>query len=56
VHYIVTEYGIANLRGKNLRERAKLLINIAHPSFRAELWAVYKERYGEDENYCAQNL
>lgn len=56
VHYIVTEYGIANLRGKNLRERAKLLINIAHPSFRAELWAAYKERYGEDENYCAQNL
>ena len=50
-HYIVTEYGIANLRGKSLRERAKLLIGIAHPKFRDELWAAYKERYGEDENY-----
>ncbi|MDY3618482.1 acetyl-CoA hydrolase/transferase family protein [Agathobaculum sp.] len=49
VHYIVTEYGIANLRGKSLRERAKLLINIAHPKFRDELWAAYRERYGEEE-------
>lgn len=48
VHYIVTEYGIANLRGKSLRERAKLLINIAHPDFRDELWAAYHERYGEE--------
>ena len=31
VHYIVTEYGVANLRAKSLRERARLLINIAHP-------------------------
>ncbi len=30
-HYIVTEYGVANLYGKNLRERAKALIHIAHP-------------------------
>jgi len=37
VHYIVTEYGIANLRGKSLRERALSLINIAHPDFREEL-------------------
>ena len=49
VHYIVTEYGIANLRGKSLRERAKLLINIAHPDFRDELWAAYHERYGEED-------
>lgn len=49
VHYIVTEYGIANLRGKSLRERAKLLIEIAHPKFRDELWAAYRERYGEEE-------
>ncbi|MGB9833032.1 MAG: acetyl-CoA hydrolase/transferase C-terminal domain-containing protein, partial [Caldisericum exile] len=34
VDYIVTEYGIAHLRGKNLRERALELINIAHPNFR----------------------
>jgi GNAT superfamily N-acetyltransferase len=34
VHYVVTEYGIAYLHGKNIRERALALINIAHPSFR----------------------
>ncbi|MDD5288069.1 MAG: acetyl-CoA hydrolase/transferase C-terminal domain-containing protein [Dehalococcoidales bacterium] len=37
VHYLVTEYGIANLRGKSVRERAKALINIAHPAFRGNL-------------------
>lgn len=37
VHYVVTEFGIANLRGKSLRERTKALINIAHPQFREEL-------------------
>ncbi|MFX1417693.1 MAG: acetyl-CoA hydrolase/transferase family protein [Promethearchaeota archaeon] len=37
VHYIVTEYGIADLRGKSVRQRAKNLINIAHPNFRAQL-------------------
>jgi len=36
-HYIVTEYGIANLLGKTLRQRAEELIAIAHPDFRAEL-------------------
>lgn len=49
VHYIVTEYGIANLRGKTLRARARLLIGIAHPKFRDELWAKYQERYGEGD-------
>ena len=34
VHYVVTEYGIAYLRGKNVRERAMELIAIAHPNFR----------------------
>ena len=34
VHYVVTEYGIAYLFGKNLRQRAKALINIAHPEDR----------------------
>ena len=48
VHYIVTEYGIANLRGKSLRERARLLINIAHPKFRGQLWTEYFKRYGEE--------
>jgi acyl-CoA hydrolase/RimJ/RimL family protein N-acetyltransferase len=37
VHYVVTEYGAAYLHGKNIRERAMALINIAHPKFRAEL-------------------
>ncbi|MCE5249740.1 GNAT family N-acetyltransferase [bacterium] len=34
VHYVVTEYGIAYLHGKNIRERTLALINIAHPNFR----------------------
>jgi acyl-CoA hydrolase len=37
VHYIVTEFGIANMRGKSLRERARALIDIAHPDFREQL-------------------
>ena len=37
VDYVVTEYGIANLMGKNFRERAAELIAVAHPDFRAEL-------------------
>lgn len=37
VQYVVTEYGVANLKFKSVRERAKALIAIAHPDFRAEL-------------------
>lgn len=37
VHYIVTEYGVAELYGKNLRERARALIDIAHPIHRETL-------------------
>ena len=37
VHDVVTEYGVAHLRGRTLRQRAEALIGIAHPSFRAEL-------------------
>ena len=37
VHYVVTEYGIAYLHGKSIRERALSLINIAHPKFRNDL-------------------
>lgn len=37
VHYIITEWGIADLYGKNLKERAKELINVAHPDHREEL-------------------
>ena len=44
VHYVVTEYGIAYLHGKNIRERAMELISIAHPKFRPELIKGAKER------------
>ena len=37
VDYVVTEYGVVRLRGTNVRERAKLLISIAHPKFREQL-------------------
>ncbi len=43
VHYVVTEYGIAYLHGKNVRERAMALISIAHPKFRPELVAEAKK-------------
>lgn len=36
--YVVTEWGVASLRGKSLRERAEALIEIAHPDFKDELW------------------
>jgi len=44
VHYVVTEWGVADLYGKNIRERALALISIAHPKFRAELLAEAKSR------------
>lgn len=44
VHYIVTEYGIAYLFGKNLRQRAYALINIAHPDHRESLEKAAYER------------
>lgn len=49
VHYIVTEYGIANLKGKTLRQRAKLLIEIAHPDFRKSLESAFEDRFGREE-------
>jgi len=45
VDYIITENGIAKLKGKSLRERAKALIEIAHPDFRAELRNEYNKRF-----------
>ena len=44
-HYIVTEYGIANLYGKGLRERAKELIRISHPDHRETLEKAAHERF-----------
>jgi acetyl-CoA hydrolase len=43
VHYIVTEYGVAALYGRTIRERAKALIGISHPQFREELTRQAKE-------------
>lgn len=37
VHWVVTEHGAANLHGRTIRERARMLIDIAHPDFRAQL-------------------
>lgn len=45
VHYVVTEYGIAYLYGKNLRQRAEALINIAHPDDREQLERACFERF-----------
>lgn len=43
VRYIVTEYGVADLYGKTIRQRAQALINIAHPDFRDQLTREAKE-------------
>lgn len=57
VHYVVTEYGVASLKGKSIRERALELIRVAHPKFRAKLleevrthyWVPhYQEKYPTD--------
>jgi acyl-CoA hydrolase len=45
IHYVVTEYGIAHLYGKNLRQRAKALIEIAHPDDREMLERACVERF-----------
>ncbi|MCE8165086.1 4-hydroxybutyrate CoA-transferase [Porphyromonas gingivalis] len=46
VDYVVTEYGIAQLKGKSLRQRAEALIAIAHPDFREELTEHLRKRFG----------
>ena len=51
VHYVVTEYGIAELHGKSIRQRAKALIGIAHPNFREQL-----ERYAYEQKYLVPGL
>jgi acyl-CoA hydrolase/GNAT superfamily N-acetyltransferase len=56
VDMVVTEYGVANLRGRTLRERAQALIDIAHPDDRAELVQQAKEQriLYEDQIYLAE--
>ncbi len=49
VHYVATEYGVVNLYGKNLKQRAKALISIAHPAHQAALEkAAYVRFNGQD--------
>lgn len=47
VHYVVTEYGIAYLYGKNLQQRAYALMNIAHPDHREQLEKEIRHRFGK---------
>lgn len=47
VNYIITEYGIAQLKGKTMKERARALIKIAHPNFRDALCNDFFERFKE---------
>ncbi|MDT8272040.1 MAG: GNAT family N-acetyltransferase [Desulfomonilia bacterium] len=44
IHYVVTEYGVAYIHGKSIRDRAMALINIAHPDFREELLETAKKQ------------
>lgn len=45
VHYVVTEYGVAYLHGKNIRERSLALIQISHPKFRDQLLDYVKQKH-----------
>ncbi len=57
VHYLVTEYGIAYLFGKSIRERAVSLIEVAHPDHREELLAAAKRLgYIPTEQYLASHV
>ena len=47
VHWVVTEYGIVDLFGKSLKQRARALISIAHPDHREALDIAYYKRFGE---------
>lgn len=52
VHYVVTEYGVAHLYGKNLRQRAKALVEIAHPDDREALERACFERFKHFPTLC----
>lgn len=45
VHYVVTEYGVVNLYGKNMEQRAKALVSIAHPDHRENLEKAFYDRF-----------
>jgi acyl-CoA hydrolase len=52
VHYVVTEYGIAYLHGRTIRQRAEALIQIAHPKFRNELSEYCEKQRWFQRNTC----
>lgn len=52
VHYVVTEYGVAHLYGKNLRQRARLLVDISHPDDREMLDRACFERFKHFPTLC----
>lgn len=54
VDYIITEYGIAHLKGMTLKQRAKALIEIAHPNFREELIAEYEKLFLCEYHSCTK--
>ena len=55
--YLVTEYGIATLRGKSLRQRAQALTSVAHPDFRAELQEAAERMFdAQDLSLWCQSL
>ena len=56
VQYVITEYGIALLKGKTPKERARALIKIAHPKFRQELKEEYERRFLEPYDYVTCDL
>jgi 4-hydroxybutyrate CoA-transferase len=53
VHHVVTEFGIATLKGKSLHERARELIAVSHPDFRPELIAEATRLYGRRNEQSA---
>ena len=52
VQYVVTEYGIVNLHGKNMRQRAEALASIAHPMFREDICRAAHDLYGAHQKIC----
>ena len=55
IHYVVTEYGVVNLWGKSLKERAKRLISIAHPNHRESLAEQAHQHLGVDIDFLLNN-